>query len=180
MATWLRSVFLFVFTRKLLTITSDRSVNPSLDSRLATLFVIAEMLVHFSLQSSQQQSLFSCSTYRLTTTNLSHVSKVTYFLIIVNCEEVRPNSSRFTNCRVKPTPDFPRGRLPPRAAPRVDEKSRKILLFFQTSHTPRLTALVKSACECPFYKQLGAPDPAVYVTLYHSKFSRQFKVLYGI
>ena len=42
---------LFVCTRKLLTITSDRSVNPPLDSRMATLFVIAEMLVRFGPQS---------------------------------------------------------------------------------------------------------------------------------
>ena len=87
-----------------------------------------------------------------------------------SCEVVRPQQQQIIDCRVKP----------PRAAPRVDEKSRKILLFFQTSHTPRLTALVKLACDSPFHKLLGAPDPAVSVTLFRSKFSRQFKVLYGI
>lgn len=39
---------LFVCTRKLLAITSHHWGNPSLDSRLVTLFVTAEILVHFS------------------------------------------------------------------------------------------------------------------------------------
>ena len=45
---------------------------------------------------------------------------------------------------------FSRCRLLPRAAPRVDAGSRKILLFFQTSLTPRLTALVKPTCYSSF------------------------------
>ena len=48
------------------------------------------------------------------------------------------------------------------AAPLVDAKSRKILLFFRTLHTSHLTALAKSTHYRFFllYERLGAPGPA--------------------